>query len=126
MGADLYIKSIHDPRRKAWEEAGRNYEQWNEFHLDDLDCYFRDSYNDSNLLWRLGLDYWEWFNSFLDSEDNLQEYQIREVLETIKVAPFNDNDLSEEDRVYFIEKRENLTKFLSHALEINSSISCSI
>jgi hypothetical protein len=47
------------------------------------DGYFRDSYNDSNLLWKLGLDYWEWFGSYLGNDRLLQPDKAEVVLNEV-------------------------------------------
>jgi len=89
--------------------------------------YYRDSYNDSNLLWRLGLDYWEWFKAFLDDKDLLYPDKAALVLHDVEwrrhlLTEIEDN----EDRKYFEEKFEEFTEFLRTAIRSGEPIQCSI
>ena len=76
MGADLYLMSLHEPTRRLWEprfdaaaaERDRHepgtpeHERWQKRVVK---CYgkmygagyFRDPYNDLDVLWQLGLSY---------------------------------------------------------------------
>jgi hypothetical protein len=77
MGADLYIKSVHDPLLEKYqplfdkavrhrdalpndskerEAAQREVEKY--YELMYAEGYFRDSYNSTNVLWTLGLSWW--------------------------------------------------------------------
>jgi hypothetical protein len=89
--------------------------------------YYRDSYNDSNLLWRLGLDYGEWFGSFLDSERLLHPEKAEVILQEAE----NRRHLLEEiedtgDREYFEEKFEQFSELLRTAIRTGEPIQCSI
>lgn len=77
MGADLYIKDLDRKR------------QYTGFRTDIGVGYYRDSYNNWNLLWQFGLSYWTDIKKFHDeegimssknAEKLLKELQTREVL----------------------------------------------
>jgi len=89
--------------------------------------YYRDAYNDSNLLWRLELDYWGWFKAFLDEERLLHPDKAALILHEVEsrrhlLAEIEDN----EDRKYFEEKFEEFTEFLRTAVSMGEPIQCSI
>jgi hypothetical protein len=109
---------------------------WKEYYQDKVDEYFgkmygegyyRDSYNDSNLLWKLGLDYWEWFGSHLD-KDRLLHPEKAEVI--LKEALDRRHLLEEvedgDERKYFEEKFGEFTEFLRTAIRTGEPIHCSI
>ena len=141
MGADLYIQSITDKAReehqKGWGDAiaARNAGTGTQKEVEAAwrklypkEGYFRDSYNDSNLLWTMGLDYWKWFAKMLDEEGMLSVENAKlvrdEVLsrEMTKIPEWEDEDA----RAYFTEKRTRFIAFLERAIELNEPIYCSI
>jgi len=95
MGADLYIKC-----------NGR---------------YYRDSYNSSNLLWKLGLDYWTWFNKFLNEEGELSVAKAKKVLNEVESRK-EKIKLDKEFEEYY----QDFTSFLKEAIENKSKIDASI
>jgi len=109
--------------------------------------YFRDSYNSSNLLWVLGLNYWQWLGGFVDGKGFLHPQHTRIILKKIESRPVtetrlkrhlknrkielgkNNKPADEEFKEwldYFVEKRERLIRFLKIAIEADSPILCSI
>jgi hypothetical protein len=124
MGADLHIS------KDEKEETG----------------YFRDSYNESNIFWRLGLSYWS-----LDKQIPIGKISSRLTLKQVKILKteiekrkpimekFFVEELSEEWlkshncdsgvkgwQTYWTEKYDNMLKFLNHAIELKSSIRWSV
>jgi phosphopentomutase len=79
MGSDLSIQSISRPLQDKHQQTFHAYARRRDAATTEDERkrfqrkveeayakmysagYFRDSYNNSNLLWKLGLDYWEWF-----------------------------------------------------------------
>src|SRR6266498_1706026 len=78
MGADLYITSLYESQRQQWEpefeEAAkrrdsleRGTEEYRKAQAKVEECYekmcergyFRDPYNDWDLLWKFGLSWWD-------------------------------------------------------------------
>ena len=109
MGADLYINFLFKP---------------NQMHEEG---YFRDSYNDSNLLWKLGLDYWIWFAGYLDDERCLQPREAKAVLAEVESRRHRLDDIEDEkEREYFQEKYEEFVGFLRTAIESDELVRCSI
>lgn len=119
--------------------------------LDKMFCvdngYFRDSYNSSNLLWVLGLNYWAWLGGFVDGKGFLHPQHARIILQKIESKPvtetrvrrhikaqkikLGDNGKPPDEEFkewldYFVEKRERLIRFLKMAIDADSLILCSI
>lgn len=161
MGADLYISMIHDKQKAKYEplfsewvrkrdeavdEAAKKtcqekvtyyYEKMN-----DSAGYFRDSYNDSNLLWLFGLDYWEYFSGLLEkggimkpetAQKLLDELKLREPVFNVKltermekVTAKDKTETAKSVKDYFIRKYFEFQKFLQTAIDNNYDIDCSI
>jgi len=111
MGADLYIKLCYGGDQKK-------------------DSYYRDSYNNTNLLWQLGLDYWVWFAGFLNKKRELTPAKTKKVLEIIRarhcVLDGKKELYKKEWCDYFNEKYDELVGFLEKAIELKSNIEASI
>ena len=148
MGADLYINSLSDKCKEKYEPL---FEEWVEKRNSTEDImekdkcqkkvseyydkmmgegYYRDSYNDSNLLWKYGLSYWDWFGKLLDKEGNLTPTKARIVLMTMDdgINDFGEElkDLSGEEKVFFMKKDKEFRKFLQTAIDLDEPIYCSI
>lgn len=98
MGADLYIRSLNDKTKKKYEalfndavekrdnaktEKERDKHQREVIKYYDLmysKGYFRDSYNNSNLLWQFNLDYWTYFAGFLNKQSRLTPTKAKKLL----------------------------------------------
>ena len=104
MGADLYIKAIHDPLVKKYDPlfdkavrrrdalprdsteqqaAQREVEKY--YELLYSQGYFRDSYNATNVLWTLGLSWWRDVTPLLSKDreltgENLKQFRDRVAL----------------------------------------------
>ena len=124
-----------------YHEAGAaDFQRYVELAYDKMheQGYFRDSYNNSNLLWRLGLDYWGYVGSLLDDERNMQPEQVRAFREAVAAAHLapiaSDAECDQlhlsgtaaEWNQYFAEKKERLLAFLDQAITLNEPIDCSI
>jgi len=145
MGADLYLRSITD---KARAEYGRRFQEacrerdlfafgtpeWNakQNEVNELfdkmypdDGYFRDAYNDSNLLWQLGLSWWKDILPMLDKRNYLP---IRQAERFLKMLLERELPLSLDDdaRKYFQNKKERLTSLLKRSIEMREKIYCSL
>jgi hypothetical protein len=110
MGADLYIRSLHD--------------------TDEQDGYFRDSYNGWDVLWQFGLSWWNDVLPLLDSQSSLSVEKILALLALLdeRQSQFDDNmtERAEDDRSYFQQKARELRGFLQQAIELNEPIDCSL
>src|SRR5258708_17722545 len=103
MGADLYITPLHQQQRQQWEpqfeEAVRRRDSLKagteEYHQaqarveechDQLNCqgYFRDPYNDWDLLWKFGLSWWEDVIPMLDKWSRLSVAQVQSLLAMLR------------------------------------------
>lgn len=89
--------------------------------------YFRDSYNDSNLLWKLGLDYWNWFAGHLDSDGKLSPDKAAVILAEVEGRKHLLDEIDEKDEPeYYREKYDDFVRFLRTAIELDEPIVCSI
>jgi hypothetical protein len=89
--------------------------------------YYCDLYNSSNLLWKLKLDYWEWFGSHLDQDRLLHPDKAEMILkEVLDRRPFLEEIENKSERRDFEEKFEAFTEFLRTAIRTGEPIQCSI
>lgn len=155
MGADLYIRKLQAPVKAEWQPkfdaavAQRNaamddtaraaaqklvdesYE-----HLWGGDHYFRDSYNSTSVLWRLGLSWWQDLEPDVRDEDadiNCSPELCRQFLDKVQSAELklptraelianhakvDDGENSVEAwHKFYTEHRDNLIAFLKRAIE---------
>ena|SRR5579859_2672101 len=162
MGADLYIEKIHQPlaakyeplfseavrRRdslpknsKETEAAQREVTKY--FDLMYSAGYFRDSYNATSVLWRLGLSWWEDVIPLCTQKHELKWDKLRKFRDMVANAELKlptreeiekhggivedqGRDSLAEWHSYFTEKRANLLAFLDQAIELNTAIRCSL
>lgn len=89
--------------------------------------YFRDSYNNSNLLWKLGLDYWVWFAQYVDDKRELSPDKAEIVLSEIEQRKHHLGEITDaEEQKYFQEKYDEFVAFLRSAIERDEPVACSI
>lgn len=161
MGADMYIQSLHKKCMDEWKPKFDNavFKRDTNFDLslnDELqqevdkcydgmysDGYFRDSYNSTNLLWQLGLSWWEDMEKLVNRkgfmslrnirkfnhliEDHmLPEFEVWKSNLNTEYMTIDDKDNRFEDWYdYFKTKREDLLKFLQQAIDLKEQIDCS-
>lgn len=149
MGADLYIPSLFNPQSEAWEPKFRKavqardqlkkdtpeYEAAQKRVEETYDQmydrgYFRDSYNDWDVLWKFGLSWWNDITPLLDKEGLLPVPMIREVLKMLdqRQPDFDATmaGLPAKDREYFENKALVLRSFLEQAVNLQEPILCSL
>lgn len=147
MGADLYITALYEPSRTEWEPkfeaAGKRRDslpkdsrEYAEAQEQMSYCYeqmysrgyFRDSYNDYDLLWKFKLSWWQDVIPLLDKQSRLSVSGSRHLLQLMKEREgvFEDSmrELSAPEEKYFREKHTRLTKFLKQAIALNEPIDC--
>ncbi|MDP2897661.1 MAG: hypothetical protein Q8Q12_14075 [bacterium] len=102
MGADLYIPSLYDPQKKEWkpcfneavearnrlergtpeyEAAQKRVEESYEQMLSQ--GYFRDPYNNLDVLWQFDLSWWRDISPLLDKHGFLPVPKTRQVLKML-------------------------------------------
>jgi hypothetical protein len=105
MGADLYIEDIHIPLLKRYEPlfeaavrrrdqcqpgsqeaAAAQAEVIKYYDLMFSAGYFRDSYNATSVLWRLGLSWWTHVIPLCDEHRNPQGEALRTFREMVQAA----------------------------------------
>lgn|SRR3990167_10045383 len=146
MGADLYRKSISEPAytkyhtewKKLIQARTPRDEQCEKAHQAECDRlwalmypdegYFRDSYNDSNLLWTLGLSWWG-----LDIDDDgcmggdkLEAFQDQVFNATMTLPRDTPESEQSEATAYFQEKRLKLLAFLEGAIKAGERVVFSV
>lgn len=93
------------------------------------DTYFRDSYNESSLMWKYDLSWWVDIDQHTD-EDVLKEEGIRWLLEemTNREEMFQNSikDMDAEAKEEILKRNEDFRDFLTDALEKGENIRCSI
>lgn len=150
MGADIYNKryaarqenlvlaQAHVSSMMHGQITDENREEFRAAYDKSQDelSYFRDSYNDSSVLWQLGLSWWkdlptmeytdeqaaEWDKNDSWPDINVDVAGCRKFLKLInsrkKLFAVNLTEMTdEEEREYFIKKRETLIAFLEQAIE---------
>ncbi len=110
MGADLYQK-------------GKTYP----------DGYFRDSYNDYNVLWQMGLSWWRDITPMLNKKQELTVKRIKEfkaMVETREIPAepkaYDGKPITYATRDDFVEWRQKLLDYLDQAIKENIPIECSL
>jgi len=162
MGADLYIQTITNAAEEKYRllflaavakrdafpgdsaEAKQAQKEVDDYYkaMFPEDGYYRDSYNATSVLWRLGLSWWQDVGPLLDNDYLMQPSKIRDFLGMIRDAPFtpatkeelldqyavvdDDENSVEGWNEFFQSERDRLIKFLEHAIELDESIYCSI
>ena len=150
MGADLFIDSLYEPQRRQWEprfeEAVRErdrhergtaeYEEAQERVNECYDRmyahgYFRDSYNDSNVLWKFGLSWGRDVMPLLkDGTQELSPVAAGLLLQQLEARQevFEENmlKLRQSDRRYFRREAVALKDFLKTAIKRQEAIRCSV
>lgn len=155
MGADLYIPKLREPVEAEWKPKFEAAIAQREGATDDAsreaaqklvdeayehrwggDHYFRDSYNSTSVLWRMGLSWWndmEYDVRDEASDVNVSPAACRRFLDKVQEAPFElptreelirnhakvddgENNVESWHR-YYTEKRDRLITFLKRAIE---------
>lgn len=185
MGADIYLQSVSNTKREAWQPffdiavKYRNSEhrdtattrsmlaeidrmvpdleeriklreyalldpqqlvEYGYEHMYDDAGYYRDSYNSTNLLWLLDLDYWHGASLHLDDENFMPVEEMRLWREEIAARPLphltrdalkkmglalDKTNTVTSWNAYFREKREKLLALIDKAIELNEPLYCS-
>jgi hypothetical protein len=144
MGADLYIKKLYEPMKKKYDPLfekavkkrdsaiskpeEKKYQKEVDKYYDKMHSkgYFRDSYNESNVLNKLGLDYWQDVSAFLNKKGQMSPQNADILAKMIENRNLNLRGVTEKDKKYFIEGKEELLKFLRTAKKLNTVIEASI
>jgi hypothetical protein len=153
MGADLYLTRVREKHKEKYElqfskwvtirdaaktKAERDAAQQKVRHhwkLMSDKTYFRDSYNDSNLLWLFGLSWWQHVGDLLDAEGRLMPDDAALLLrwladredtfgEHLAALTPGEGETKEQAQQYFREKYASLQAFLYEAIQRDEPVSC--
>ena len=101
MGADLYISTVYDRD----EDAG----------------YYRDSYNATNILWKLGLSWWKLYEEYKlgDNDSTMTPEQAKDFLGMVETRkPLLDKFLEEELSIEWLEANHCVADDLDGWMEL--------
>jgi hypothetical protein len=149
MGADLFISQLFDPQYKKWQKkfykavayrdrlpAGSPEQE--EAQKRVVFCfekmyeqgYFRDSYNDSSLLWKFDLSWWDDVIPMLNDKAQLIPESASKLLAMLaeREQLFECNLASEQEpmRRYFRREYTVFKRFLNQAIQLRVPIDCSL
>lgn len=129
MGADLYIKKLHNPRYEAWwpkfqaackerdklpkgsPEEAKAQEKVNEYYGKMYEKgRFRDSYNCHSVMWRLGLSWSTDVTPMLNKRGNLDVHATRSLLEMVESREVRELEKGEKDFTGKVDDGENSTE----------------
>ena len=149
MGADLYINSVYQPQQARWEQEFEAAVK----HRDSLPAespdrteaqeqvdhcftqmrsegYFRDPYNDWDLLWHFGLSWWDDVIPMLDEDCRLTADAATRLLTmlTEREGVFGErlSALGEKDEQYFRDRYVELRQFVNQAVVLGEPIECAL
>ena len=159
MGADLYLNSVfrkirdkYAPKFEHWVAKRNALQKTGQYEAaDEADKqatkyfdkmyergYFRDDYDNSNLLWMLDLSWWEDVQQmFVDEEGKMSAANAVRFLQMLAdrepvleanlelVKPPKDVTMAE-IKEYFHDKYERLKAFLQQAIDGEEDIQCAI
>jgi hypothetical protein len=149
MGADLYINPLYQQQCQEWEgefekaarlrdRLPRDSEEYKTAQARVEECYgkmyergyFRDPYNDHDLLWKFNLSWWDDVIPMLNDRSQLSVEQASRLLEMLKerhnIFQLKLAPLPAEERKRFLDRYAELQKFINDAIELNAPIDASL
>jgi hypothetical protein len=149
MGADLYIREVFDANHGKWSgpfeqavarrdrlskdspecrQAQREVDEYSEKMYEH--GYFRDPYNDWDLLWQFELSWWNDIQPLLDDRCWLSYTQAQQVLAMLRRRePIFERNLAEFSpgvQENFRSRYAQLQGFLNQAVQLQLPIECSL
>lgn len=129
MGADIYFTGI--PTRKnddRYKLADDDWRGW--LKTCEAEGYFRDSYNDTNMLHKFGLSWWTDITELGEPDNVLEKEQMQKLLRMLKEnePAFNSaiKNLNTDDKAYFKAKYASFKKLLNKTIAANGTMECSV
>lgn len=147
MGADITLRSVHNKNYDKYEEEFKYWvDQRNKLSQGMEDTkeykdiqkkvvkysdlmyskgYFRDSYNDSNLLWKLDMSWWDLCKKYQNDNGMVEPKNLEIILKDLEDNRHKldeieyDTDLNKE---YFTKKYNNLVKLIKTAIKLNEPL----
>jgi hypothetical protein len=149
MGADLYIDSLYEPNHAIWvplfdaavslrdsltagtpehEEAQQRVNYC--FEQMSSCGYFRDPYNDWDVLWQFGLSWWRDVIPMLDKDNRLSVASARRLLIMLdqREQSFEERlaGLPDKKKQSYRDRYIELRQFLNQAVALGESVICSL
>lgn len=127
--SERLMETIHMLGQKSRAQRRESMQTLVMLAFDQMNAkgYYRDSYNQSNLLWRLGMNYWGYINELLDGSCLMSVANMRKLADDIKHATIipagqmeGDEHLSgilSEWDTYFAEKKADLLALMQQAID---------
>lgn len=136
MGADVYFYGYKQARKRIFKKHKLTENQF--YNLPEgkqkntIRCelepaedsfYFRDSYNESNLLWVLGLSWWVDVLPHVRKDGTIAISTLKKIREGIATRPIVKLPSWEDEDalIYFTEKRKDLLEKLDNAIKQKKS-----
>ena len=148
MAADLYLPSLIEElqiklnthfenalkeRAMIKDKNSRHYIHANEKvkniykQMWPESCHFHDAYNESSLMWSLGLSWWKDVIPMLNDKYHLTPEKAQELIRLIHTSEIDPEMLNQKyNYEYFLDKKKKLIKFLDQSIEYGELIECSI
>jgi hypothetical protein len=149
MGADLYIDSLYEPNQAVWahefEDAAKLCDSLTPGTPEHEDArerlrycheqmnsrgYFRDPYNDWDVLWQFGLSWWDDVIPMLDQDARLSVANARRLLAMLdqREESFEERlaGLPDKKQQSYRDRYIELRQFLNQAIALDESVSCSL
>ncbi len=149
MGADLYIQSRFTKNHERWskrferavarrDSAAKDSAEEKRLQRAVERCYdrmyssgyFRDSYNNSNLLHHFGLSWWSDVIPMLDDNRELSPRRAQKLLDMLnsRTTEFEESISAQPaaEQKYFRKKWRTFRYFLTTAIEQGEPIACSL
>ena len=149
MGADLYIDSLYEPNQAVWahefEDAAKLCDSLTPGTPEHEDArerlrycheqmnsrgYFRDPYNDWDVLWQFGLSWWDDVIPMLDEDARLSVANARRLLAMLdqREESFEERlaGLPDKKQQSYRDRYIELRQFLNQAVALGESVNCSL
>ena len=149
MGADLYIDSLYEPNQAVWahefEDAAKLCDSLTPGTPEHEDArerlrycheqmnsrgYFRDPYNDWDVLWQFGLSWWDDVIPMLDEDARLSVANARRLLAMLdqREESFEERlaGLPDKKQQSYRDRYIELRQFLDQAVALGESVNCSL
>ena len=93
------------------------------YYENNQQTIFNDSYSGSGLLEAMGLNWWVWFESFMDKEERTL---LPEKAKEVAIELEKNKDKLKDKHPYYMDNLKYFIKFLKVAAKKGITIECSI
>ena len=138
MGADLYNLKMEAEIEKEfpWDHKDYNHPNFSKRYrvLEERGGYYRDAYNNSNLMWLIGFSYWKSPETLGWRFRKDGRLSVKGTKQFLAYLEENDGELRNkitalgdpEEREFFYKKIDRLKFFLQKCIEMGSAVCWSV